>query len=142
MVPAYVSVQTSCTVRRPAVCSVHALICTVSASSAQSGGDEGGREGWTEDGGEEGGQTRLAQHPPPPAWLEAKSYQMPDVRHCASYFFAILHNFKEFTALHSMRCANLTLLHYKVINHQHNYTFNIYPYVKEPKCKIHYIHQS
>lgn len=35
LLPARVGVQTSRRVRRPAVCSVHALICTLSASSTQ-----------------------------------------------------------------------------------------------------------
>lgn len=121
-VPARVSVQTSCRVRRPAVCSVHALICTVSASSTQSGGEEAGREeGRYERRIQERKEGKQGLHSTqlptlPPTWLEANSHQMPDVPHYTWYLFAILENLKEFIALHWIRCSHSTLACYKMMS--------------------------
>lgn len=59
-----VSVQISCRVRGPAVCSVHALICTVFASSAQSGGDERWMEGGRRTERRPNEESTVANNPP------------------------------------------------------------------------------
>lgn len=74
-----------CRMRKPAVHSVHALICTVPASSTQSGEEEGMDRGWR------GGQTRLAHRPtvhPTPCLAGGQHNQMP-VRCYSSYFCAV-----------------------------------------------------
>ena len=91
--------------------SVQSLPAALRVEEMKEEGREEGRKGGMDGGFRRGRRANL-----PPTWLEASSYQMPDVRHYTWYSSAILENLKEFIALHWIRCSHSTLTCYKMMS--------------------------